>query len=457
MEPVRKPSSTWTGRRAQTGSSPQAVSNLNRSPPWSYQVDGIELLQNLGISLVLGLLVGLQREHSADGRPGVRTFPLITVLGTVSAILAAEFGGWVMLGSMIGIVAVLTFQRIVQLRKTEPDPGVTTEFAVLVMFCVGALLMVAPIAVPIAIGGGVAILLQFKPEMHRFAETLGNDDLKAIMQFVLITCIILPVLPNQTYGPYDVFNPWKTWLLVVLIVGMSLGGYIVYKFLGRDAGILLNGIVGGAISSTATTVSCSRMARGKRDVTHVAAIVVLVASTIVFIRVLIEIAVVSPRFLSTSTIPITALMLMTAVPAVLMWYRVRKHPSQMPEQENPTQMKSALVFAAMYAIVLIALAAARVNLGTEALYVVSAISGLTDMDAITLSTADLANSDAGILADGWRLIIVAALANLVFKAAMVAMLGGRRLFVEVTLLFCIPMVGGILLLLFMPPVQLWPT
>ena len=81
----------------------------------------------------------------------------------------------------------------------------------------------------------MAILLQFKPEMHRFAETLGNDDLKAIMQFVLITCIILPVLPDQTYGPFDVFNPWKTWLMVVLIVGMSLGGYILYKFLGRDA------------------------------------------------------------------------------------------------------------------------------------------------------------------------------------------------------------------------------
>ena len=420
-------------------------------------MDEIGLFQNLGISLVLGLLVGLQRERSAVGRPGMRTFPLITILGTSSAILAAEYGGWVMLGSTLGVVAILAFQRMAHLREADPDPGVTTEFAVLVMFCVGALLMVAPIAVPIAIGGGVAILLQLKPEMHRFAETLGNDDLKAIMQFVLITCIILPVLPNQTYGPFDVFNPWKTWLMVVLIVGMSLGGYIVYKFLGRDAGILLGGILGGAISSTATTVSYSRMARGKREITHVAAIVVMVASTVVFVRVLIEIAVVSPRFLSTSVIPITALMLMTAIPAILMWYRVRKQPSQMPEQENPTQMKSALVFAAMYAIVLVALAAAKTHMGIRALYVVSALSGLTDMDAITLSTADLANSDAAILADGWRLIVVAALANLVFKAVMVGMLGGRRLFFEVTMLFGIPMVGGILLLLYMPPIHLWPT
>ena len=183
----------------------------------------------------------------------------------------------------------------------------------------------------------------------------------------------------------------------------------------------------------------------------------MVASTVVFVRVLVEIAVVSPRFLSTSAVPITALMFMTAVPAILMWFRVRKHSSQMPEQENPTQMKSALVFAAMYAIVLIALAAAKAHMGPEAIYVVSAISGLTDMDAITLSTANLANSDASMLADGWRLIVVATLANLVFKAVMVAMLGGRRLFLEVSLLFAIPMVSGILMLLYMPAIQLWPT
>lgn len=420
-------------------------------------MEGIQLFQNLGISLVLGLLVGLQREQSGDGRPGVRTFPLITVLGTVSAILAAEFGGWVMFGSMVGVVAVLAFQRIVQLREKDPDPGVTTEFAVLVMFCVGALLMVAPMAVPIAVGGGVAILLQFKPEMHRFAQTLGNNDLKAIMQFVLITCIILPILPNQTYGPYDVFNPWKTWLLVVLIVGMSLGGYIVYKFLGRDAGIMLGGILGVAISSTATTVSYSRQARSTPEITHVAAIVVMVASTVVFVRVLVEIAVVSPRFLSASAVPIVLLMLMTAVPAVLMWYRVRRQPNRMPEPGNPTQMKPALIFAGMYALVLIALAATKSHLGTEALYVVAAISGLTDMDAITLSTANIANRDAAMLADGWRLVVVAALANLVFKACMVGILGTRRLFLEVSLLFLIPMVGGILLLLFLPPLQLWPT
>ena len=172
------------------------------------------------------------------------------------------------------------------------------------MFGVGAMLPVAPLAVAIAIGGGVAILLQFKIELHAFAEKLGMSDLKAIMQFVLITFIILPILPNRAFGPFEVLNPFETWLMVVLIVGMSLGGYIVYKFFGRDAGILLGGVLGGAISSTATTVSYARRAKDSAMSTRIASIVIMIASTVVFARVLIEIAVVSPAMFRVAAPPI---------------------------------------------------------------------------------------------------------------------------------------------------------
>ena len=154
--------------------------------------------------------------------------------------------------------------------------GTTTDVAMLLMFAVGVFIVVGSIPVAIAVGGGVAVLLQFKPELHRIAQRLGDEDLRAIMQFVLITCIILPVLPNHNYGPgrfihpgkpiaaLDVLNPWQIWLMVVLVVGLSLTGYIVYKFFGRNAGILLGGILGGAISSTATTVSYASDARRSR-------------------------------------------------------------------------------------------------------------------------------------------------------------------------------------------------
>jgi len=233
-------------------------------------------------------------------------------------------------------------------------------------------------------------------------------------------------------------------------VGMSLGGYIVYKFFGRDAGILLGGILGGAISSTATTVSQARQAHGAATGSRAAAIVVMIASTVVFVRVLVEIAVVAPAFLSTAGPPVVALMLLTMVPAFAAWYRVRKEPSRMPEQENPTQLKSALLFGGMYALVLFALAWAKEYVGNEALYVLAVLSGFTDMDAITLATARMSKTDPAILHDGWRFIIVAAVANLAFKAGLIGILGNRRLLRQILILFSIPAIGGLLL------VVLWP-
>jgi len=414
-------------------------------------VDPTPLFQQLGVSVLLGMLVGLQRQRANSPMAGLRTFPLITVLGTVSAALGMEFGGWVVAAGFLALVVILLPGGLAKLKDPESTRGTTTHVTVLLMYAVGAFLVVGPLEVGIAIGGGVAVLLQFKPELHNVARRLGDADLKAVMQFVLITCIILPVLPNQTYGPLDVINPFKTWLMVVLIVGMSLSGYIVYKFLGREAGILLGGILGGAISSTATTVSYGRQGKLGTRGSRTAAVVIMIASTVVFVRVLIEIAVVSRGFLLTAAPPILILMTLTLLPSLVLWLRVRREPSELPQQENPTQLKSAIVFGVMYAMVLLALAAAREYAGDEALYLVAGLSGLTDMDAITLSAAQMTLGPHGLAAsDGWRLIVVAALANFVFKAALVGVIGHRRLLGQIALLFSVPMVGGILLLLFWP-------
>ncbi len=164
----------------------------------------------------------------------MRTFPLITVLGTVSAVLGQSFGGWVVAAALLGIATLLAWSHWVRVHENDAGAGTTTDMAALLMFGVGSLLVVAPLAIAVAIGGGVAVLLQFKPELHGLAQRLGDDDLRAIMQFVLITCIILPVLPDKLFGPpgLEVLNPRETWLMVVLIVGINLGGYIAYKFLG---------------------------------------------------------------------------------------------------------------------------------------------------------------------------------------------------------------------------------
>jgi uncharacterized membrane protein (DUF4010 family) len=426
------------------------------------------LFQQMGIALLLGLLVGLQREHVAAGLAGMRTFPLITILGTASAALAGTFGGWCLGAGLLGLTAVIVLGHLQRLRDLNAKHGTTTDVAMLLMFAVGAMLTIKELKDPaIAIGGGVAVLLQFKLELHHIAEKLGDADLRAIMQFVLITCIILPVLPNKTFDPLDVFNPRETWLMVVLIVGMSLGGYILYKFLGRDAGILLGGVLGGAISSTATTVSYSRGTRGKPTAARTATVVIAIASAVMYVRILISVAVVSrdAAFFRTVAVPMVAMMLLTLAPAMILWLRLRgqsKHSKQssdagnddvwnMPSQENPTQLKSAVLFGLMYAVVLFALAVAKHNsaeFGDRGLYAVAAITGLTEMDAITLSTARMSD-DPQIAEQGWRILVIGAMANMCSKAMLAGLLGGWRLFARIAPLFLIPLCGGAAMLFFM--------
>lgn len=413
------------------------------------------IFRQLGVSLLLGMLVGLQRERSAPGTAGMRTFPLICLLGAASAILAQTFGGWVLAGGLAGIIAIIILGYVRRMHEPDFHTGTTTAVAMLVMFVVGALTTVEHLmTVAVALGGGTAVLLQFKPELHGLAKRLGDNDLRAIMQFVLITCIILPVLPNRTYGPFDVFNPFNTWLMVVLVVGMSLGGYIIYKFFGQDAGIFLGGVLGGSISSTATTVSFGRTAREFPLGAPAAAVVIMIASTVMYVRMLAAVAIVSPEFFRKAIVPILILMGLNLLPALAAWVVVHRratHLGGVPlgDHENPTQLKSAIVFAVMYAAVLFALAAAQQFLGGHGLYAVAAISGLTEVDALTLSTARMAIDDPEVMAQGWRLLVIGALANLVSKAALAGILGGRALFKPVVILFLVPMLGGIGLLMLM--------
>lgn len=286
--------------------------------------------------------------------------------------------------------------------------------------------------------------------MHAAASKIGERDFKAIMQFVLISLVILPVLPNRFFGPYGVLNPHQIWWMVVLIVGLSLGGYIVYKLFGEKAGTLVGGILGGLISSTATTVSYARRSRQPESSAGLAAVVIMVASTVVFLRVLILIDVAAPEFLKAAGPPFAIMLAAGALLSAGLWLLNRKEHSRMPEQENPTELKAAVLFGLLYAIVLIAAAAAKDYFGERGLYLVSVASGLADMDAITLSISQLVRSGNLEGATGWRLILVAAMSNLIFKAIVVAVLGESKLFKQVATLFLLAFGVGVLLLL------LWP-
>jgi len=205
--------------------------------------------------------------------------------------------------------------------------------------------------------------------------------------------------------------------------------------------------LGGAISSTATTVSYSQQAKNNFFDRRIAAVVILIASVVSFIRVLIAVTVVSPDFLLSVSKPVGILMGLTLLPAAMLWFRVGRHSKAMPEQKNPTQIKSALIFGAMYVGVLFALAAAKQFIGGQGLLLVAGLSGLTEMDAITLSTARMSLTDQTVMAEGWRMIVVAAMANMVSKSIIAGLLGGWRLLALIGLLFAIPMAGGAAILI----------
>jgi uncharacterized membrane protein (DUF4010 family) len=404
------------------------------------------------IALGLGLLVGLQRTWADHEEAGIRTFPLITLLGFVAAILADSYGGWVVGAGLLAVTALLLTANLGLFRKTaDPDTGVTTEMAALVMYGVGAMLGMGFMAPALVTGGVVAVLLHSKEPLHGLTGRIGKKDFEALIRLTIIALVILPVLPDRDFGPFRVLNPFEIWLMVVLIVGISMAGYVAFKLFGSRAGAVAAGILGGLISSTATTVSYAGRTVANPARSTGAALVILLASTVVFGRVLLELGVVAPELFGRVAPPLFAMMgVMVAISAVFVFRARDDEDHEIQEQEPPSDIKAALTFGGLYAAVLLAVAFAREFLGPGGLYVVAGISGLTDIDAITLSTAQLMKSGGLSPSTGWRVVQVGALANLVFKGGVVLALGHPKLRAKIALSFGLALVGGVGIL------WLWP-
>jgi len=410
-------------------------------------------ITNLGIAFGLGLLVGLQRQYSDNQMAGVRTFTFIAVLGTITGLIARDFNNPYILpvfGLVVG--ALLITANVLKFKEVDnPDVGQTTEVAALLMFAICAYIVMGDRVIGIIVGGAMAVLLYVKEHLHDFIERLKNKDLQAIMTFAGISLVILPILPNKTYGPLDVLNPYNIWLMVVLIVGISVIGYFIYKFVGTKTGIISNGVLGGLISSTATTVSYARKTKNTKNLGIMAAFIITTASAIALIRVLVEVGVVIPEKLPQIILPLAVEFLIMAALCAVLFYKINeKSNEEMPEPENPTQFKSALVFGILYGLILLAVAFTKKEFGNEALYAVAIISGLTDVDAITLSLSQLMKTNGLETKTGWRLILLASLSNLLFKGVMAAFLGTKQLMKYIGFAFGISIVAGLLIM------WLWP-
>lgn len=405
--------------------------------------------QQLAIAVGLGLLVGFQREWTSAHVAGIRSFTFITLLGTILSLMSDSPSDALVVVGLAAVAAVMVVGRIVKLH-VDDERGLTTQFAAFVMYGVGVALGQQHTEMGVMVGGAVAVLLQLKKPLHRFVDSLGEREMRAIIQFSLLGLVILPIMPNQTYGPYGVLNPFEIWLMVVLICGFSLGSYIAYRYLGPQADTLLGGVLGGLISSTATTVTYARGSKNNPENAPLAAMVIMIASTIVFGRVLFEIAVVAPSLLPVILPPLIAMTALMAVIAGVQYLCRGEAGNAIEHTADPAELKVAIAFGVMYAGVILAVAIAKEHFGDGGLFVVAALSGMTDMDAITLSTTQMIKAGKLPAETGWRMILVGALSNLVFKAAAVGVLGNGRLFRRVVLLFSVGMVCGVLILVYWP-------
>lgn len=406
-----------------------------------------------GLALAIGLLIGLQRERVKEGPAGIRTFALIALGGYLTGWLGLSFGGSAVFGGILFLAAILVTGNFLDARKNaDHGGGATTEIAALIVFSIGIYLADTDNerAPAVLFAGVTALLLYYKTPLHQFVRGLGPEDVRAIMQFVLITLVVLPVLPNRVFGPFDVFNPFKAWLMVVLIVGIGLGGYLAYRIAGARVGTLLSGVLGGLVSSTATTVSASRFARSDERRLTATALIILLASAISVVRILVEVAVVNPRNVFETGLPLAVFLVIFLLLTLLLYRRRSAEVLHLDPPANPAGLRSAVLFGLLYVIVLFAVAAAREYLGSAGLFAIAVLSGLTDVDAITLSTAGLVNSGSLDPSTGWRVILVAALSNLVFKGGIVAATGGSTLLRRILPVYVAAFLSGIGILL------LWP-
>ena len=413
----------------------------------SLGIEDIHPFHQLIISLVLGLLVGLQRQWAESPLAGIRTFALISIFGTTSAILAEKFGPWVIVIGFVGVTVIMAVGHLSKRVKylTSEHSGLVTEVAMLLMFGVGILVRTGPIWLSAAVAGMLAVVLQAKIELHGFASRFSDREIRAIMQFVLISLVVFPVVPNRTFGPLNVLNPHEVWLMVVLIVAISLAGYIIYKFWGEKAGIILGGVLGGLISSTATTLTYAKQSRELKATSTRNALLILIAWSIVYARVFLEVIVVAPAFRA-AWAPLAIMFCVSSVSILWAWKRKENNSRGMLPQSNPAEMKTAITFGIIYSVILLAVAFSKEYLGTQGLTVVAILSGVTDMDAITLSTARLVDTGRLLPNEGWPIIITAVVSNVFFKGVIAGFFGGTRLMLAILVPWVSSLVAGGLLL-----------
>lgn len=384
-------------------------------------------------SLAIGLLIGVERERA--GSPiGLRTSALAALFGSIAALVGQSTAApWFLPAALLSVTAIAVIHRSGN-GESRPDSGPTTRVATVLSFSLGAMVWLGHAEYAVMLAIACTALLHFKTELRGLSERISPRDLVSILQFAALSFIVLPLLPKVGYGPYGAFNPHHVWLMVVLISGLSLAGYLAIRVVGDRFGPPLLGLVGGMVSSTATTLVYARHAGKAPALSAMSAFIILMANLIVSLRLGVIVFAVAPALLATLWPVLIGNMAAGGLGVLFLWRQLRSDDSvPLPGITNPTELKSALTFGAMYAGILLLASWLSDRAGSSGLYIASVFSGLTELDAIALSTLRLFDTGKLGSVQAANAIALAILSNLCFKLGLLAWVAGRNL-----LLRCLP-------------------
>ncbi len=425
-------------------------------------MDRYEPFVSLVLALLAGLLIGLEREQSRPSPEeqrtflgGIRTYPLIALLGAVSLLLSKVVGPWALVTAGLGlsILLALSYWR----DATDGHTGITSESSALLTFFLGAFSVandvLAPVTSRAVVVASIAVtstlLLSGKAELRQFTTKLSRNDVIATLKFLVVAVVVLPVLPNEPLGPYGVLNPFRIGVMMALIAGVGFVGYVAMRMWGAGRGMLLTGAIGGLASSTAVTLSASANARKSPSLAKVSALAVIIASTVMCLRLL---GVLFVAEASLGRVLIVALGAMAAVGlAAALFFYLRKEKgageAEAVKLENPFELSSTLKFGALFVVVLVVSRWAQNSFGDSGAYVTGLLAGSTDVDAISLSMANLVKEGKIDLHVARNTVVLAVCSNTVVKAVMALVLGGKAMGLRVMLVSAGMLVAGVVVML----------
>lgn len=392
----------------------------------------LTVILRLTIALAIGLIIGMERGWESRESPtgsriaGIRSFGFVGLLGGLSALVAAQVGASVLGITFLGLALIVAVSYGVTARKTQ-DFGITTELALLITFLLGVLAGKGFASEAVATAVVMTVLLGFKQELHQSLQHLERREFIATLQLLLIAAVVLPLLPDRNLGPWSALNPRAIGLLVALIAGISYVGYFAMRLLGTRVGLLATAILGALVSSTAVTISFGRMARrGQGNLALLGAGISLAAGTMA-LRILIEVSIVNPALLPALVPPVAWLAIVPLVAAGVIALRTKATASSSEvELRNPIELGAALGYGAVFALLFILIRAVEAWFGNAGIYALSAISGITDVDAVSLSLAQATKGDLPLLV-GTTGILIAAIVNTIVKAVLATVIGGWKL------------------------------